>query len=110
MDTTSAQKKTWTTGEVARMLQLSKPTLIRWIRLGFLPEPEVVQVGRVRLRAWQRDDIGRALNHRNSYYWWTRSEIERGKNDGGTQTGAERPSPSGDEQAGGAQPSDNTRA
>jgi DNA-binding transcriptional MerR regulator len=48
---------TWSTGEVARMLKLSKSTLIRWIALGFLSEPEVIQVGRVRLRVWRREDV-----------------------------------------------------
>ena len=101
------QERTWSTGDVARLLQISKSTLIRWIRVGFLQEPAVVQVGRVHFRIWRRDDIVRAWNHKNNYYWWTRGEIERGKHDGGTQPDAERRG--GDENGGGTPPSENTR-
>jgi hypothetical protein len=100
-------ERTWSTGDVARLLKISKSTLIRWIRVGFLQEPAVVQVGRVHFRIWRRDDVVRAWNHKKSYYWWTRGEIERGKHDGGTQPGAERPS---GEQPAGTQPTEDNRA
>jgi hypothetical protein len=101
------QERTWSTGDVARLLQISKSTLIRWIRVGFLQEPAVVQVGRVHFRIWRRDDVVRAWNHKKNYFWWTRGQIERGKNDGGTQPGPERP---GGEQPAGTQPTEDNRA
>src|SRR5579862_9612567 len=101
------EERTWSTGEVARLLQISKSTLIRWIRVGFVPEPAVVQVGRVHFRIWRRYDIVWAWNHKNNYYWWTRGEIERGKHDGGTQPGTERHS---GEQPAGTQPTEDDRA
>jgi hypothetical protein len=106
---TQAAQTTWSTGDVARMLKLSKSTLIRWIALGFLSEPEVIQVGRVRLRVWRKENVIKAWNHRKKYYWCTRSEIERGRHDG-TQPGAERLS--GDErvEGAGAPPSEAGRA
>jgi hypothetical protein len=106
---TSAEpaQQTASTGQVARALCVSKSTLIRWVKLGFLPEPELVLAGSVRLRIWRKEDYERALNHRQQYYWWTRDEIERRKHDDGKQPGTERPA--GDDQAGGAAPSEDSR-
>jgi predicted site-specific integrase-resolvase len=63
------------TGEVAHAIGVCKTTLLRWIRTGYIPEPPFVQVGRVRVRMWRKVDIARALQHRVSYYKWTRWQI-----------------------------------
>src|SRR5689334_5954956 len=97
---THSAPQTASTGQVARALRVSKSTLIRWIKLGFLPEPELIQAGHVRLRVWRKEDYFRALEHRRRFYWVTRDQIKRGADDTGTQRGAERPR--GDEQDGGA--------
>jgi hypothetical protein len=107
MDQTHAAEGTSTTQDVARAIGVSCSTLYRWLRLGFIAEPAFVQVGRVRIRAWRRDDVMRALIHRKRFYYWTRDQIKRGAIDG-KQPGAQRPS--GDVQAGGARPSEDTRA
>ena len=74
MNTESAEKPI-TTGEVARLLGVCKTTILRWIRVGFIPEPPFVQVGRVRVRMWMKSDLMRALYHRKCYYYWTRDQI-----------------------------------
>ena len=64
-----------TTGEVARLLGVSKTTLLRWLRVGYIPEPPFVQVGRVRMRLWRKSDLTRALYHRKFYLWHTKDEL-----------------------------------
>src|SRR5579862_1055394 len=96
---THSAPQTASTGQVAKAVGVSKSTLIRWIKCGFLPEPELVLAGQVGLRVWRKEDYLRALRHRERYYWLTRDQIKRGTDDGGTQRGTE--SPRGDEQGGG---------
>ena len=76
MDAEPAAETPITTGEVARLIGVCKTTLLRWIRVGFLPEPPFVQIGRVRVRMWGKADLMRALQHRASYYNWTRNQID----------------------------------
>ncbi len=75
MRTEPAPDKFRTTGEVAHLIGVCKTTLLRWIRVGLIPEPPFVQVGRVRVRMWAKTDLMRALQHRESYYKWTRWQI-----------------------------------
>src|SRR6202007_231664 len=75
MDAEPAIEKPITTGEVARLIGVCKTTLLRWIRVGLLPEPPFVEIGRVRVRMWHKADLMRALQHRVSYYNWTRDQI-----------------------------------
>ena len=71
----TAPEKFSTTGEVAHLIGVCKTTLLRWIRVGLIPEPPFVQVGRVRVRMWAKADLMRALQHRVSYYKFTRWQI-----------------------------------
>jgi hypothetical protein len=65
-----------TTGEVAYWIGVCKTTLLRWVRVGFIPEPPFVKIGRVRVRMWGKADYMRALQHRVSYYNWTKVSID----------------------------------
>lgn len=76
MNTEHVPEAFLTTGEVARSINVCKSTLIRWIRVGLIPEPPSVQIGRVRVRMWGRADLMRALQHRERYYNWTRWAID----------------------------------
>jgi hypothetical protein len=96
MGQTDAKIDGITTGSVAAGIGVCRATLYRWLRLGFIAEPAIVQVGRLRIRVWQQEDVIRALNHRNQFFYWTRDQIKRGTLNG-TQPGAERRS--GDERA-----------
>ena len=79
MDAEPAIEKPFTTGEVARLIGVCKTTLLRWIRVGLLPEPPFVEIGRVRVRMWGKADLMRALQHRVSFYNWTRDQIDESK-------------------------------
>ena len=79
MEAEPAIEKPITTGEVARLIGVCKTTLLRWIRVGFLPEPPFVEIGRVRVRMWGKADLMRALQHRVSYYNCTRDQIDESK-------------------------------
>ena len=68
-----------TTAEVAHAIGVHKATLLRWIHLGFVPEPPFVLVGRVRVRMWGNADLTRALEHRVAFYYWTRDQINESK-------------------------------
>jgi hypothetical protein len=64
-----------TTGEVADLIGVCKTTLLGWIRVGYIPEPPFVKIGRVRVRMWGRVDVMCARQHRKYYYYWSRSEV-----------------------------------
>ena len=65
-----------TTGEVAYLIGVCKTTLLRWVRVGYIPEPPFVQIGRIRVRMWEKADLMRALQHRVSYYNWSKESID----------------------------------
>jgi len=58
------------------LLGVCKSTLLRWIRVGFIPEPPCVKIGQIKMRVWKKDDLTRALYHRRFYYYWTRKQID----------------------------------
>ncbi len=52
--------KTYSTREAAKKLGLHSGTLARYLAVGKLPTPTVLQVGTASLHAWTEDDIERA--------------------------------------------------
>jgi len=58
----------YSTVEVARIIGVSKTTLLRWLYAGHLTEPKrVTQVGQD-LRIWNDNDLKRAKRHKQENY------------------------------------------
>jgi excisionase family DNA binding protein len=49
--------KTYSTVEVARMLDVTSDTLHRWIREKKVPAPEAQRLGPFRVRLWTIEDV-----------------------------------------------------
>jgi excisionase family DNA binding protein len=49
--------KTYTTGEVAKQIGVSRQTLQAWIAGGKIKAPESIKMGRVTLRLWTKADV-----------------------------------------------------
>ena len=79
MDAESAIEKPITTGEVARLIGVCKTTLLRWIRVGFLPEPHSWRSAGCEFACGARPTSMRALQHRESFYNCTRGQIDESK-------------------------------
>ena len=54
----------FTTAEAAQALEISKATLLRWIRCKAIPEPEILMLGRVKYRRFSYDDIQEAKRYK----------------------------------------------
>lgn len=52
--------KTYTTGEVAKQIGVSRQTLQTWIAGGKIKAPVAIEVGPVTVRLWTKADIERA--------------------------------------------------
>jgi excisionase family DNA binding protein len=50
----------YTTAQVAKVIGVSKNTLLKWLYSGVLQEPKHSQVGGVRWRIWSKSDVERA--------------------------------------------------
>jgi len=60
--------RTRSTAEVARLVGISKLTLIRWLLAGNLKEPRRVKQGGVELRLWTDADVERARKYKAAHY------------------------------------------
>lgn len=52
--------KTYSTGEAARKIGVSRQTIQAWIDKSSIPTPKLQNVGRVSVRLWTNADIRRA--------------------------------------------------
>ena len=60
--------KTYSTGEVAKLLGIHKNTLLRWLYRGAIPEPKRGKfVGR-NFRIWTESDLRRASRYKELRY------------------------------------------
>ena len=60
--------KVYSTGEVAQIAGIHKDTLLRWLRLGTIPETKRGRfVGR-NFRIWTQRDVNRVLRHKKLHY------------------------------------------
>jgi len=61
-------QKKYSTAEIAREIEVSKNTLLRWLYSGQLKEPEKQTFGGVESRVWSKFDLERARAHREEHY------------------------------------------
>ncbi len=61
-------KKSFSTSEVAKSINVSKGTLLRWLQTGQLTEPKRETFGGVESRIWSAADLERARTFREQRF------------------------------------------
>jgi predicted site-specific integrase-resolvase len=59
---------TYSTVEVAELVDVSWDTLSRWIRERQFPVPPVKSVGRVRVRLWTPEEVDEVRKYKKAHY------------------------------------------
>jgi len=59
----------YSTAEVARICEVEKSTLLRWLYAGKLAEPARRKFGGVVMRMWSEQDLARARKFKAENYW-----------------------------------------
>jgi DNA-binding transcriptional MerR regulator len=62
-------KVSYSTGEVAKAIKVSKITLLRWLWNGKIPETKRQTFGGVENRVWTESDLNRAKLYRERNYY-----------------------------------------
>jgi excisionase family DNA binding protein len=60
--------QTYSTVEVAELLDISWDTINRWIREKKFSAPPVQSLGRIRVRLWAKKDIGKVRRYKAKHY------------------------------------------
>lgn len=63
------KKKSYSTVQVAKMLDVSWSTLHRWIESKKIQAPPVQTFGGVQLRFWTESDLEAARKYKAEHYW-----------------------------------------
>jgi DNA-binding transcriptional MerR regulator len=56
------------TADVARKIGVSKSTLLRWLRIKAISEPERQAMGDTEVRVWSERDVQRALKYKQDHF------------------------------------------
>ena len=73
--------RTYSTVEVAELVDVSWDTLNRWIREKRFPVPPVKTVGRVKIRLWNSAEVQQVLKYKREHYRGKGSRKERRRKD-----------------------------
>jgi predicted site-specific integrase-resolvase len=60
--------RTYSTVEVAELVDVSWDTLNRWIREQKFPVPPIKAVGRVKIRLWDDAEVQQVLKYKREHY------------------------------------------
>jgi DNA-binding transcriptional MerR regulator len=61
--------KTYSTIQVAKILEIGTDTLHRWMREKRVPIPPIQSVGGMSVRLWSDDDLDKARKYKEQHYW-----------------------------------------
>jgi hypothetical protein len=61
--------KSYSTVQVARILDIGTDTLHRWMREKKVPTPPIQSIGGMSIRLWSEDDLGKAKKYKSEHYW-----------------------------------------
>jgi predicted DNA-binding transcriptional regulator AlpA len=61
--------KTYSTIQVAKMLNIGTDTLHRWMREKAVPTPPIKSVGGMSVRLWSEKDVDNAKKYKAEHYW-----------------------------------------
>ena len=70
---------TYSTVEVAELVDVSWDTLNRWIREKKFPVPPVKSLGRIRVRIWTENDVEKVRKYKSGHYRGKGSRKKRKK-------------------------------
>ena len=70
---------TYSTVEVAELVDVSWDTLNRWIREKKFHVASVKAVGRVKIRLWTQAEVAEVLKYKEQHYWGKGTRKKRGK-------------------------------
>ncbi len=61
-------EQTYSTAQVAKVIGVSKKTLLRWLYAGKIPEPKTQTFGGVESRVWTDSDLSHAKEYRACHF------------------------------------------
>jgi len=61
--------RTYSTAEVAKLIGVSKNTLLRWLYSGKVSEPRRLMNGGQDVRIWRERDVSRVRTYKELNYW-----------------------------------------
>jgi DNA-binding transcriptional MerR regulator len=61
--------RTYSTIQVAKILNIGTDTLHRWMREKSVPTPSIHSVGGMSVRLWSEDDLEKAKKYKAKHYW-----------------------------------------
>ena len=61
--------KTYSTADVAALLDISWDTLHRWMREEKIPVPAARALGKIRVRLWTEHDVAEVRKYKTEHYW-----------------------------------------
>jgi excisionase family DNA binding protein len=70
--------KTYTTGQAARRIGVSRQTLQTWIASGTIDAPKLIGVGNATLRLWTKADIAKAKKFKGTLPRGPKPKRQRG--------------------------------
>ena len=71
--------KTYSTIEVAKLLDITSDTLHRWIREKKIAAPEIQKLGPFRVRLWTEADVATVRAYKADHYWGKGGRKKRSK-------------------------------
>jgi DNA-binding transcriptional MerR regulator len=69
MGHTNMKTKTYSTAEVAEMVEITWDTLHRWMREKKIPIPPPKTLGKLKVRLWTDADIREVRKYKANHYW-----------------------------------------
>jgi excisionase family DNA binding protein len=63
-----SSKKTYSTGDAAKAVGITRATLQAWIASGKIEAPEAQDLGKVRVRLWSESDVVRLRSAKKKLY------------------------------------------
>ena len=61
--------KTYSTGEVVKIVGIDRATLWRWLRASKVKEPRRIRNGGIDARIWTARDVERVKKYKAAHYW-----------------------------------------
>ena len=68
MPIVQAMLASYSTVQVAQMVEIDKQTLLRWLWAGKVAEPRLYEGGGVKLRVWTDRDVERIRKYKRTHY------------------------------------------
>jgi predicted site-specific integrase-resolvase len=69
----------YSTVQLAKILNITSATLHRWIRQGKINAPPLQSLGDVRVRMWTLEDLERVKKFKGDHYWGKGSRRRQSK-------------------------------